>query len=74
MSDETQEVAPRTFLDSLQDLHKVSDEITEFADDIDDRALGLYAKQIGALADHIQRHVQILKMQGITDWVIDWED
>jgi len=65
---------PRTFLNSLEDLHTVAGEMAEFADDIGDTALGLYSKQISALADHIQRHVQILKMQGVTDWEIDWED
>jgi len=70
----TEEVVPRTFLDSLADLHKVSAEMQEFADDINDNALGLYSKQIEALASHIQRHVQILKMQGVTDWEIDFED
>lgn len=69
-----QEPTPRTFLNSLEDLHTVAGEMAEFADDINDNALGLYSKQIAALADHIQRHVQILKMQGITDWEIDWED
>ena len=74
MTDTIQEPTPRTFLNSLEDLHTVAGEMAEFADDINDHALGLYSKQISALADHIQRHVQILKMQGVTDWAIDWED
>jgi len=74
MTEQTEQPTPRTFLNSLEDLHTVAGEMAEFADDIGDTALGLYSKQISALADHIQRHVQILKMQGVTDWEIDWED
>jgi len=75
MTEQTEQLEnPRTFLNSLEDLHTVAGEMAEFADDIGDTALGLYSKQISALADHIQRHVQILKMQGVTDWEIDWED
>ena len=75
MTEQTEQLEnPRTFLNSLEDLHTVAGEMAEFADDIGDTALGLYSKQIAALADHIQRHVQILKMQGVTDWEIDWED
>ena len=74
MTQETTPETPRTFLNSLEDLHSVAGEMEEFADDISDHALRLYGKQVAALADHIQRHVQILKMQGITDWEIDWED
>ena len=74
MTEQVEQENPRTFLNSLEDLHTVAGEMAEFADDIHDTALGLYSKQISALADHIQRHVQILKMQGVTDWEIDWED
>ena len=75
MTEETiAEAVPRTFLDSLKDLHTIAGEMDEFATDIDDKALELYSRQIAALADHIQRHVQILKMQGVTDWEIDWND
>lgn len=72
----TEEVieTPRTLMDSMNDLDRAAAEIAEWADDMNDHSLHLYSKQIDTLSKHIHIYTKILKAQGVTNWVIDFED
>jgi len=70
----TEETPARTLMDSMNDLDRAASEIAEWADDMDDRSLELYSKQIDEISKLIHQYTKILKARGVTNWVIDFED
>lgn len=74
MTDVTEEILPRTLMDSMKDLDRAAEEIAEWADDMDDHSLRLYSKQIDAMSKLIHQYTKILKAQGVNNWVIDFDD
>ena len=61
----------RTLQDCLNDLDRIGEEITAFAEEVDDRTLELFVRPLDAAADQIRHYTQMLKARGITDWTID---
>jgi hypothetical protein len=74
MTDDIEEVPPRTLMDSMNDLDRSAEEIKEWATDMNDHSLYLYSKQIDSISRLIHQYTKILKAQGVSNWVIDFED